>query len=363
MNKKSRIIFTATSDLATDQRMQRICEVLSKAGFQVLLLGVNRGSSLNLPFPTKQINCFFKKGLGFYAEYNLRLFFFLLFAKMEAVCSIDLDTILAASCLRIIRPFKHIYDAHEYFTESPEIQLRPKVKAFWSKLALKTVPKVDLAYTVCQSIADILKEEYNVEFNVIRNLPIDRKENITQSTDGFLLYQGVLNVGRGLEELIHAMGSLPNHKLKIAGSGDIEEKLKSLATALNVNHRVEFLGKLEPQALRTLTGKAYLGFNLLDKGNLNYYYSLANKFFDYMQCGVPSIGMNFPEYKLINDQYQFALLIDDLNENKIVEAVGVFDSSLELHSRMCANAKKASEKLNWENESKKLILLYTQLFV
>ena len=91
------IIFTVTTDLTYDQRMIRICTSLAKAGYDVILVGRKVSSSKPLttqPFKQKRIICLFEKGKLFYAEYNIRLFFYLLFKKMDCIGAIDLDTIL-----------------------------------------------------------------------------------------------------------------------------------------------------------------------------------------------------------------------------------------------------------------------------
>ena len=41
-----------------------------------------------------------------------------------------------------------------------------------------------------------------------------------------IIYQGALNMGRGLEKLIDAMSYLEDAELVIAGQGDMEEDLK-----------------------------------------------------------------------------------------------------------------------------------------
>jgi hypothetical protein len=94
--KVKKIIFTVTNDLNYDQRMQRICGTLADAGYDVLLVG--RKLKTSLPLSKKitssdLLKCWFNKGKFFYSEFNIRLFFFLLFKKMDCICAIDLDTI------------------------------------------------------------------------------------------------------------------------------------------------------------------------------------------------------------------------------------------------------------------------------
>ncbi|HEV7783351.1 MAG TPA: hypothetical protein VGO58_18880 [Chitinophagaceae bacterium] len=141
------IYFTVTNDLSYDQRMQRICTSLAENGYRVVLVGRKLTSSLPLEerkYEQKRIRCWFNKKKWFYAEYNIRLFFFLLFKKMDAICAIDLDTILP--CLRISRLKKipRIYDAHELFTEMKEVITRPGIQKTWMRIEKKSGSQVSM---------------------------------------------------------------------------------------------------------------------------------------------------------------------------------------------------------------------------
>ncbi len=168
------ILFTVTNDLTYDQRMHRICGTLASAGHRVWLVGRALPHSVPLEgkaFRQKRLRCFFQKGFVFYAEYNLRLFFFLLFASYDAVCSIDLDTQPAGCLATLLRRKKRVFDAHEYFTEVPEVVDRPFVKGFWETVARLCLPFYRHAYTVGPCLAGIFKEKYGVNFGVVRNVP------------------------------------------------------------------------------------------------------------------------------------------------------------------------------------------------
>lgn len=362
MNHKKKIILTVTNDLSTDQRMQRICSSLYLNGYNVELVGrdLSNSSFLDFDYDYKRLRCFFNTGFLFYAEYNLRLFFYLLTQTADAICAVDLDTILPVRCVTSIRKSYFVYDAHEYYSESPELDSRPFVKRIWEKIADFTISKTDLAYTVNNSIAKFLTDRYSQQFEVVRNLP--RYIPSSNYKGSFLLYQGVLNEGRGLEQLVTAMIDIRGCVLKIAGGGIVEKQLKKIVEENQLQDRVEFLGVISPKDLKLLTNNALIGFNLLNGQNKNYYYSLANKFFDYMMAGVPSVGMNFPEYRAINDIYGFSILIDQLNPKQIADAVNTLlsdDIRLDQMRTACLTARKV---LNWEKEEQKLLSLYSDLF-
>ncbi|MFK7949118.1 MAG: glycosyltransferase family 4 protein [Saprospiraceae bacterium] len=377
---QKKIIFTVTNDLSYDQRMQRICTSLANANYDILLVGRKLKTSKELPvfaFRTKRIRCFFNKGAKFYAEYNFRLFFFLLFARFDVVCSIDLDTILSGFYTAKWRRKTQIYDAHEYFTEVPELVERPKIKAIWERIADLTIPNIPYAYTVGQGLQKIFTERYGVEFGLIRNVPfaiqqpiqsieiqaVISKYNIPKTDKKVILYQGALNDGRGIEEAIRAMQEIDNAVLWLAGEGDLSQDLRQLVKQLELHDKVIFLGFVLPNDLRTITQLADIGLNLLRNKGLNYYYSLANKCFDYIQAEKPALHRSFPEYQAINEQFEIGILLDDLKIESIVFALQQLLNNPPIYKKLQANCRKAKAVYTWENESEKLVGLYDCVIV
>ena len=363
MRKNTQIILTVTNDLNYDQRMIRICTSLSNAGYNVLLVGRIRSFSKPLasrPYDQLRLNCFFNQGKFFYLEYNIRLFFLLLFRSFDIISAIDLDTLAPAYVCAKIRRKICVYDAHEYFSEVPEVVNRPAIKRIWEGLAQWLIPNIRYCYTVGQSLADELSERYQNAFAVIRNLPWrSALPEVKPLADRpVLLYQGVLNDGRGLEAAITALQGLDAVELWLAGEGDLSAELRALAKDLGVADRVRFLGYLQPEELKDLTPQATIGLNLLENKGLNYYYSLANKAFDYIQGGLPAIHMNFPEYEMINEKYKIGKLIGDLKPETLQTAIEELLDKPQEYEQIRQNCRLAAEELIWEKEEKKLLDLY-----
>ena len=187
--------------------------------------------------------------------------------------------------------------AHEYFSEVPEVMNRPATKWIWECVARLCIPFTAARYTVCGSLAELFAELYGMDFKVVRNLPFASLSPVVATTAApvlarskpkIILYQGVLNAGRGLEELIAAMLCIDNAVLLLVGEGDRSVLLRALVDRMNISNKVVFLGRKTPEELRGITKQAYLGVNLLQHQSLNYYYSLANKYFDYIQAEIPS---------------------------------------------------------------------------
>lgn len=363
MKSTPRIICTVTNDLTYDQRMIRICTSLSKAGYYVQLVGRNRTNSKTIQpqlFVQKRLQCWFERGKLFYLEYNIRLFFYLLFVKFDAICAVDLDTILPALIISRLKGKKMIYDAHEYFTETPEVVRRPKIKKVWEALANAAIPRVDAAYTVGEGLAAIFTKRYHKPFFVIRNVPFYQNER-TNPAQNIILYQGVLNEGRGLEQIILAMQQIDDAALWLAGEGDLSTVLRKQVADLQLDNKVKFLGYLSPGELRQVTLQAKIGLNLLENRGLSYYYSLANKAFDYIQAAVPSIQMNFPEYQKINQHSAVFLLINDLTIPSIVTALKKLLEDESLYYSLKQNCLSVKQTYIWENEEKVLVNFYKKI--
>lgn len=339
--------------------MHRICQTLAENGFSITLIGRKLPHSAPLErrlYNQIRLSCFFNKGKIFYAEYNIRLFWKLLFMKADVLCAIDLDTIMPVFWASFVRRKKRYFDAHEYFEEVPEVIDRKIVQAIWRWIAYIYIKRFHVCYTVSCSLAKELSRKYNKHFDVIRNVPYLTTES-SERDRTYLLYHGALNAGRGLEVLIEAMQFI-DMPLMIAGEGDISEKLRQLAQQLKLLHKINFLGYVKPDNLKPLLSGAFAGMNLLEHKSMSYYYSLANKFFDYIHAGVPVITMNFPEYRHINQQYEVGILLDTLSPAAIIDAVNRLKQDNMLYLRLKQNCNRAKMIYNWQRESANLLKLY-----
>lgn len=368
------IICTVTNDLTYDQRMIRICTTLAQQGYTVTLVGRKRKQSEPLqhhPFLQKRLYCWFTKGPLFYAEYNIRLFFWLLFQQADCICAIDLDTILPCYFASKLKNTKRVYDAHELFCEMKEIVTRPSRYRMWKWIERFTVPKFKHGYTVCQPIAEEFEKMYGVQYEVVRNVPFLKKskfqnpnsnepESRNKKQETFFLYQGAVNEGRSFETLIPAMKQV-DAPLHIYGDGNFLEQTKALINSNQLQNKVVLKGKLKPAELKEITATAYAGITLFENNGLSNYLSLANRFFDYIQAGIPQLCVDYPAYRNINNQFEIALLIPDTSEASIANGLNKLLSDPVLYNRLKANCQQAAADLNWQEEEKRLIHFYQQL--
>jgi glycosyltransferase involved in cell wall biosynthesis len=150
-------------------------------------------------------------------------------------------------------------------------------------------------------------------------------------------------------------------KLIICGDGNFMQQAKALVKENNLQDKVIFKGKVKPDELRSITQQAYIGVTLFDDAGLSNYYSLANRFFDYLHAAIPQLCVNYPVYKEINDKYHIAALIDDTSEKNIASTLNNLLANEVEYKVLQQNCIAARQELNWQQEEKKLIQFYKNL--
>lgn len=373
MRRSPRAIVSVTNDLYTDQRVNKVCTFLHEQGYEVLLVGRLRKSSVPLdsrPYKTKRMRLLFDKGAMFYACYNFRLFCFLLVQKADLLVSNDLDTLLANHWAnKFKRKCWLVYDSHEYFTQVPELVNRPKVQRIWQKIEKKIVPKVDAMYTVNQSIADIYSNLYHREVLVVRNIsPLwSPKQLLSKSELGIpenkklIIMQGAgINIDRGAEEAVDAMQEI-DAVLMIVGDGDVVPQLKKRVQDQQLDQKVLFFGKKPYSVMMNYTHYADIGLTLDKPLSDNYKFSLPNKVFDYMHTKTPIVATDIKEVAAIINRHQIGIVLSKLSPKELASAINELINDAEKINMFMANCSVAAQIENWEEETKVLAKIYPKV--
>lgn len=369
--KAKRILLSVTNDLIGDQRVGKVSASLQRNGYDVLLIGCIRKKRkpLTRPYRTFRFNLIFKKKAVFFMEYNLRLFFVLLFSRKDILLCNDTDALLANYLVSKLCRVPLVFDAHELYPELPEVVGRPLIKKTWEKLEDLIFPHLKYSYTVCQSIADYYKKRYGITMGVVRNIPNRETTPLSASTEckelprlllslegkKLLLYQGAVNVGRGVEWLINAMPHLDNCLLCICGDGEVMGEMKALAKEKQLEERIVFTGRLPFEELNQYTAQADLGFVLLENMGLSYYYSLPNRIFDYMKYGVPVLASDFPEIARIVETHQTGRLISHYEPEYLASVIREMLEEWSDKAAYKPRLRNLSQKFCWENEEQVML--------
>jgi glycosyltransferase involved in cell wall biosynthesis len=358
-----RILISVTNDLTTDQRVEKTCEVLSEIGYDVLLVGRKLKKSLPIQrnYETIRFRLLFNKGFLFYAEFNIRLFIFLLFTKKDLLFSNDLDTLLPNYIIGKLQNKKLVFDSHELFSEIPELVNKQRVKKVWFFLEKKIIPKLQTVITVSDSIKKHYHNLYGISAIVIRNIPEIKtisQKNFEIDTKGkkVILYQGSVNIGRGIELMIDTMALLDEYLFIVIGDGDILEQLKEKVSNLSLHDKVKFIGKKTPEELKELTPNATIGMSLEEDLGLNYRYALPNKIFDYLHANVPVIVADLPEMRSLIKKHLIGEILSE-RTHKILAKTIINMTSISYEKEL----KTAKKELNWSKEKEKLISIFSKL--
>jgi glycosyltransferase involved in cell wall biosynthesis len=371
------IILSVTNDLSADQRVHKVATSLVKFGFKPFLVGfgtANAPLKESRAYGSKLLPRFFSKGPLFYAEFNIKLFFFLLFSRTAVMVANDLDSLLANYlAYRIKRIFTKkiylVYDSHELFTELPELNGRKITRGIWLAIEKMIVPKLKNAYTVCQPIADYYQTKYKIRMQVIRNMPLitqsleqNKMPRLTLPTNKkIILYQGALNIGRGIEQMIEIMPSIDKAVFIIAGSGTIDNDLRKMVIEEKLSDKVIFTGKLPFEQLNRLTEQADIGLVLQEDISLSYRYVLPNRLFDFIKAGIPVIASELPEIKKIIDLEQIGLTINGFDKDSLLNKTNRLLDDEALICNIKENMNRCKSRYCWESEEAKLMQVYQNL--
>lgn len=370
MRKQRKAIVSVTNDLYTDQRVHKVCTFLHNSGYDVLLVGRKRKSSVELPprdYKTKRIKLLFETGAKFYAFFNLRLFLFLLFKKADVLVSNDLDTLLANyMAKKFKRNTELVYDSHEYFTEVPELINRPKVQNVWLKIERWIFPKLTKIYTVNQSIAQIYSDKYNKDIHVVRNisplwkpvlLQTKAELGIPENTPLIILQGAGINIDRGAEEAVEAMAHV-NAVLMIVGDGDVVPQLKERVKSAGLNDKVIFYGRKPYNVMMNYTHHADIGLTLDKPTNMNYRLSLPNKVFDYMHTHTAVVATEIKEVANVVRTHQIGAIVEPFTPQSLAQTLNELIEDQARLKKYKSNCATAAQTENWENETKTLACIY-----
>jgi len=364
------VYISVTNDIVTDQRVNKAARTILSSGVSVALVGRVRKGSLPIgtnPFKIKRFRMVFNRGALFYASFNFRLFFYLLFRKIDLLLANDLDTLPANYLVSRIKRIPLVYDSHEYFTGVPELQDRKIVKGIWKWIEKRIFPNLKYIYTISQSIADLYKEEYNRDVKVVRNLsfgwkPVNKPSRselgIAEGKRILILQGSGINIERGAEEAVEAMLYVENAILLIIGEGDVMDQLKKSADQMDLSGKILFINKMPYAKLLEYTSLGDVGLTLDKDTNLNYRYSLPNKLFDYIQARVPVLASKLVEVEKIIRNYKIGELIDSHEPKHIAEKLNFMLDSEDKRREWKKNLEQAAEELCWENEEGKLIEIF-----
>lgn len=288
------------------------------------------------------------------------------FKKYDVYHSNDLNTLMQGYiCAKWrIKRRKLIYDSHEVQTSRTgyDSPIYGKVESFLTG-------KIDAMIVENNTRAKYNEDLYGFYPNVIHNYPFKQNSKVSElinlheklnlpPSEKILLYQGGIQIGRGLEKLIEAVPLFKEGTLVLIGDGKQKPELLKYVEENQLQNKVKFIPKVPLQDLPRYTGNAYLGFQVLNNICFNHWSASSNKLFEYMMSNVPVIACSFPEIKKVVINEEVGLCVDSHSPSDIARGVNELLQDIEKRNRMSGNCEKAKDKYNWEQEKDILLNIY-----
>jgi len=142
----------------------------------------------------------------------------------------------------------------------------------------------------------VICPQFGVDVERFSPLPMERRlkarSNLGVGDDNETLvvgYVGRLIYEKGVDMLIHAVASLPNTKLLIAGDGKMRQQLQRLIEELNLSGRVKLLGAIPHERLHEFLNA--LDVLVLPSRSIPHWKEQFGRVLvEAMACGIPVVG-------------------------------------------------------------------------
>ncbi len=279
--------------------------------------------------------------------------------------SCDLTPLPAAWLVSALRRKPLIYEAREISTDREAYQrfstAVARVEGFFAR-------RSDGFITTTGMRAQHFREAYGLtDVAVVQNRPVyttRRSGNRIRQRAGLddseivCLYQGGLQQGRGLPELLQASVRVPKAHVVFLGRGALADDLTAMARDLGIADRVHVLPAVRFEELPEWTASADVGIQLLQNTCLNHYTTDSNKLFEYAMAGLPVLASDFPEIRKILEEWGFGLLVDPADEAAVVAALTRLTEDPELRARLSEAALNAAPHLDWSSQVPALLSAY-----
>lgn len=386
-----KVLMFVQNSFRRDERVRKEAASLARNGYDVLVIAIHEDELDEVEyidgFKLIRVRLLSKKiGRNIFAK--IIKYLELLYRSMKygldfnpvIIHCHDIYPIITVFFLRLFlrNNVKVIYDSHEWWKESKEMEKYPKViRKMLLFLEKRMMTYSDANITVGENIANELKLQNNLDKGplIIRNIP--EYSNLKYDSESVLapvwkkkpnekviMYHGTLSTLSNIDLIIDMANiSRDRYVYIVIGEGPLKENYMKKVNSLNLKERVIFIDYLPFKTLMTYIQTADIGLIALAAESLSVYNALPNKLFEYIQNEVPIVSNSFPEIKNIIEKYNIGISVEDENPEEFLKVLDFIFNSNNMYEEYIKNLKKIKIKLNWENEEVKLLDLYDQLLI
>ncbi|WP_106498261.1 glycosyltransferase [Lentibacillus sp. Marseille-P4043] len=267
---------------------------------------------------------------------------------------------------------KLIYDSHE-LEPDPLIRESRNTKKLKNEMLASMLDETDSVITVSESI----KSRHHtinprLPIDVIYNSPPlapNYKPGQGRKRDLTIAFEGVIDSKRGsfrkLMDIVKLCNNTFDLKVRIIGGVKKSSKQQSLPIPSQLVDKVEFTGWQSYDAIPKAMQDVDIGWIDLDaEHSLNNRYAMPNKFFSYLNNGIPILVNQCNDMERFIEAYQCGYIV----KRRQAQATDYVQALIQLHSNrkqifeMSKNARNIMEThFSWEQMEKKLFAVYNRL--
>lgn len=279
------------------------------------------------------------------------------------LCHQELATYIGTQLLK--RGLKVGFDFEDWYSED----LLPTARKTRSLQLLKAMEKQALqqgtfSYTTSDALAKVLCEHYNCKmpytlYNVFPQPNIDNHTSIEPKPHlNLFWFSQTIGEGRGLEEFIALLNQLQT-KVALHLLGDVSSYFsQKLERLLAKPHQLFFHPLVPPSQLPAKIATFDIGLALEKTTPPSRNYTITNKFFQYIQSGLPIIASATAGQLEIFEKGSPGLLLSAAPE--MAKDLDHWLSDVTAMNHAKAKALQLASIYNWENEEKKLLHMIKQ---
>ena len=261
---------------------------------------------------------------------------------------------------------KLVFDAHELVIPEPDFKLSVR-DWIWYLLERWAIVRADLVIAANQERAAVMVDHYRLRKSplVIQNIPprprSDGMESEgtsdvvrrSQPTDRLIVYQGDVNVVRGLGRFVEAFRYLPHeYRFVLIGGGPSVDALAALARQNDLDGRVVFVKKIPRDSLAGVLRRCDVGVVTYPYEGVDFLLCASNKVYEYAQVGLPMVLTDQVPLKRVVEQYHIGCLVARHDSPR--EIAAAIQRVVENREEFARNAQEFAAANVWEVEAEKL---------
>lgn len=361
-----KMLFISIDPILYRRRVINQANAAKGSNWDVHVISVGPKFKAEQPWEITYVKNPFKKGPLRFLFFNILVLGHILRNDYFAIHARGLWVLPSVLTARIVKKFKLIYDAHEYFAGHELFQKHLWRRIAWLPFERATVPLMDVLITVSEPLAELYKKRYPKLKNikVIRSLPLKSTISAPAKNETLqIVFHGYFLPGRGIFELLNALHPLKNEDFRFTlfGEGPLKDSIEETINQLDLSGKIQIKPFVPSEKLLSTINFADLGIALIEADCLNRKYALPNKFFEYIHAGVAVLSSTIPTLKDYVTKYDVGYCADVESAAEITKTIRyILNNRLDLAAKR-ANCVSASEILCWQNESIKQIEIYNAL--